>query len=227
MPRMRFFRGEEFTLYYFLKYLAWILVALTVNYHRRGKQNIPPKGPLLVVANHMSVSDPVLLGIALGRPVIFLAKEELFYNRFSSYFVRKFGAIPVFRGSSNRQALHQTNLVLAKGGVIGMFPEGQRSKTGAMISAQPGSALIAYHNQVPILPIGITGTEVIRGLGWIWRRPDVLVNIGRPFSLPRAGKALNREQLRQQSELIMHKIAELVPPKYRGRYAGLEGTDES
>jgi 1-acyl-sn-glycerol-3-phosphate acyltransferase len=205
-------------LYYFLKYLAWIVVSLTINYHRRGYKNIPNKGPLLVVANHLSVSDPVLVGIGLGRPLIFLAKEELFKNAFSSFFVRGFGAIPVYRRSSNREALHKANVVLVNGGALGMFPEGKRSTTGAMISPQPGSALIAYHNHVPILPIGITGTGIIRGLSWIFHRPKVLINIGEPFYLPEAGKALNREQLNEYSDLIMRQIAELLPPEYRGQY---------
>jgi 1-acyl-sn-glycerol-3-phosphate acyltransferase len=209
-------------LYYLLKYIAWILVVLTINYHRRGRRNIPARGPLLVVANHMSVSDPVLVGIALGRRVTFLAKEELFKNSFSAYFVRQFGAIPVYRSRLNREALHKTRTVLDREGVIGMFPEGQRSKNAAMIFAQPGSALIAAHNRVLILPIGITGTEKIRGMTWLKHRPSVLVNIGKPFYLPDNGQALNSEILDMYSELIMRKIAELLPEKYRGVYSGPE-----
>jgi 1-acyl-sn-glycerol-3-phosphate acyltransferase len=214
-------------LYYFLKYLAWLLVILTISYHRRGIKNIPAKGPLLVVANHMSVSDPVLLGIGLGRRLIFLAKEELFKKPFNAYFVRRFGAIPVYRGSSNREALRKANVILINDGALAMFPEGKRSTRGTMITPQPGSALIAYHNGVPILPIGITGTQLIRGIGWIWNRPKVLINIGEPFYLPAAGKALNREQLNQYSDLIMQKIAELVPQEYRGRYGDTSKDNEN
>ena len=207
-------------MYYFLKWVAWLLVALTISYHRQGKQNIPARGPLLVVANHMSVSDPVLVGIALGRRVTFLAKEELFKNPFSAYFVRQFGAIPVYRGRLNREALNKTRTILLRKGVIGMFPEGQRSKNGAMIHAQPGSALIAAHNRVLILPVAITGTEKIRGMNWLKHRPSVLVNIGKPFYLPDVEKALSGEKLDLYSELIMRRIAELLPEKYRGVYGG-------
>jgi 1-acyl-sn-glycerol-3-phosphate acyltransferase len=175
----------------------------------------------------MSVSDPVLLGLGTSRKVVFLAKEELFKNAFSAFFVKRFGAIPVYRGRFNREALNQTRAILAAGGVIGLFPEGQRSKTGSLISPQPGSALIASHNRVPILPVGITGTESIKGMGWLWRRPRVTINIGRPFYLPDAAKALNRGQLDQYSDLIMHKIAELLPEKYHGVYAGQVETDEN
>jgi 1-acyl-sn-glycerol-3-phosphate acyltransferase len=191
-----------------------------MNYQHQGKHNIPSRGPFLIVANHMSVSDPVLIGIGTNRKVVFLAKEELFKNVFSAYFVRSFGAIPVYRGRFNREALNKTRSILAVGGVIGLFPEGQRSKTGSLITPQPGSALIASHNRVPILPVGITGTETIKGLGWLWHRPRVLINIGRPFYFPDTGKGINREQLDQYSDLIMQKIADLLPEKYRGVYIG-------
>ena len=205
-------------MYYFLKCLAWVLVTLTVNYQRRGYHNAPLKGPYLVVANHLGSSDPVLVSLALRRRIIFLAKEELFSNPVYAYFVTQFGAIPVYRGKFNREALQKTRAILSGGGAIGLFPEGQRSRSGALIAAQPGSALIASHNRVPILPVGITGTETMRGFGWIWRRPRVLINIGEPFYLPDAGKALNSEQLDRYSDLIMRKIAELLPEKYRGVY---------
>ncbi|HSW58090.1 MAG TPA: lysophospholipid acyltransferase family protein [Dehalococcoidales bacterium] len=214
-------------MYQILRILSWILVILTIRFERKGIQNVPLHGSLLVVANHMSVSDPVLLGIGLRRRIIFLAKEELFRNIFSAYFVRQFGAIQVFRGRSNRDALHKTGQVLASGGAIGMFPEGQRSKEGKMISPQFGSALIAYHNRVAVLPVGISGTEVIRGMSWIWRRPRVVIQIGSPFYLPEGGKALNREQLAEYSDMIMHKIAVLVPEKYRGQYQTEDTSNEN
>jgi 1-acyl-sn-glycerol-3-phosphate acyltransferase len=205
-------------MYYILKYLAWFLIALTMRFNRRGTENVPVSGPLLVVANHMSVSDPVLVAIGLRRRMVFLAKEELFKNAFNAYFVRRFGAIPVYRGRLNREALQKTRTVLNRGGVIGLFPEGQRSRSGALITSQPGSALIASHNRVPILPVGITGTEVIKGIGWIWHRPKVEVNIGQPFYLPYNNENPNREKLDVYSDIIMQKIVELIPEKYHGVY---------
>jgi 1-acyl-sn-glycerol-3-phosphate acyltransferase len=213
-------------MYYFLNYIAWLLVKVTLRFQRQGLENIPAQGPLLVVANHMSVSDPILIGLGLKRRVVFLAKEELFKNAFSAFFVNRFGAIPVYRGRLNREALTQTRAVLAAGGVIGLFPEGQRSRTGALIAAQPGCALIAGHNRVTILPVGLSGTETIRGLGWVFHRPRVSLNIGRPFHLPVAADALNHEQLDLYSDLIMHKIAELLPEKYHGVYSNEEQRDE-
>ena len=173
-----------------------------------------------MVANHLSVSDPVIVGLSLNRRVTFLAKEELFKNPFSRYFVRSFGALPVYRGKSSRDTLHKANLVLQNGGVLAMFPEGHRSHTGLLNSPQPGSALIAYHNKVKIVPVGIYGTEVVRGHKWILRRPRVYIKIGEPFYLPYSSKSLTREQLARYSDTIMQHIAELIPEKYRGPYTG-------
>jgi len=209
-------------LYYILKFIAILIVLLFTNHKIKGKENVPRRGPLLVVANHLSVSDPVLIGIFIGRRVIFMAKEELFKKFFHRYFVRQFGAFSVSRRRSSRQALTQANEVLAQGQVLGMFPEGKRSYQNQLTLALNGSALIAYHNKAPILPVGITGTEKIRGLGWILHRPEITLNIGRPFTLPDAGTALSREVLLGLTNVLMNKIAELLPPKYRGSYEGVK-----
>jgi len=191
-----------------------------MRYHREGIKNLPAGGSFMVVANHLSVSDPVIIGLSLNRKVVFLAKEELFKNPISRYFVRSFGALPVYRGKSSRDTLHKANLVLQNGGVLAMFPEGHRSTSGRMESPQPGSALIAYHNKVKIVPVGIYGTEAVRGFKWVFSRPQVYINVGEPFYLPYSSKALTREQLAGYSDTIMQHIAELIPQNYRGNYPG-------
>jgi 1-acyl-sn-glycerol-3-phosphate acyltransferase len=206
--------------YYVLKYIAWFLIFLFMRYHREGAGNIPPGGAFLIVANHLSVSDPVIIGLSLQRRVTFLAKEELFKNPISRYFVSSFGALPVYRRKSSRDTLHKAFAVLENGGILAMFPEGRRSTTGTMSSPQPGSALIAYHNKVKIVPVGIYGTEVIRSFKWVFKRPQVNIVIGEPFYLPYSSKALTREQMARHSDLIMQHIADLLPQKYRGDYSG-------
>jgi 1-acyl-sn-glycerol-3-phosphate acyltransferase len=182
----------------------------------RGRENIPARGPLLVVANHLNLTDPPLLGISLGRKMMFMAKEELFRSPLTACFVGGFGAFPVHRGKVDRQALRISHQVLTDGLALIMFPEATRSKTARLQRAFPGSALIAMRSGVPILPVGIAGTEKIKGIGWILRRPRITVNIGRPFHL--SAKKLTRAGLIENTDLIMERIAELLPPKYRGVY---------
>jgi 1-acyl-sn-glycerol-3-phosphate acyltransferase len=213
-------------LYYILIWVARILVFLLTRCKIEGKENIPQRGAFILVSNHLSVSDPVLLGAKIGRKTVFMAKEELFHHRFTGYFVRRFGAFPVFRGRSNRDALREASRILEQGDVLGMFPEGKRSLEDCLQPALCGSALIAYHNRAPVLPVGIIGTEVMWGFGWMWRRPEVTLVIGRPFTLPEATRALTRAQLAEHTETIMQRIAELLPEKYQGEYNTRRDQDE-
>jgi 1-acyl-sn-glycerol-3-phosphate acyltransferase len=207
-------------MYRILIVLAHFLIFITMRPTVRGKDHVPGGGALLLVSNHLSVADPVILGSKMGRKVVFMAKDELFRNRFTAYFVRAFGAIPIYRGSSNRDALHQASELLTNGGVLGMFPEGKRSRQAALTSGQLGAALIAYHNKVRILPVAITGSEGIRGKEWLFHRPGVVITIGEPFYLPEMGHTLRKDQLKELTEIIMGKIAVLLPEKYQGRYGG-------
>ncbi len=209
-------------MYNILIYLSHIVIFLCTRCQIQGQNNVPRQGAVLVVANHLSSGDPVLLGTKLGRRVVFMAKEELFRNWFSSYFVRQFGAFPVYRGKPDRDALHQANQILKQGKVLGMFPEGKRSQDSSLQPALLGSALIAYHNGVPILPVGITGSETVHGVGWVWHRPKLAINIGQTFYLPDVGHSLSREQLTELTDIIMKHISELLPEKYQGEYARRE-----
>lgn len=204
-----------------------LLLLLLTRWRVRGRDNIPGQGPLLIVANHLNLADPPLLGVSLSRKVVFMAKEELFRSRLSGYFVRSFGAFPVHRGRMDREALRQAKRVLADGLALVMFPEATRSKNAQLQPAFPGSALIALHSGAPILPVGITGTEKIEGVAWILRRPVITVNIGHPFYLPSVNSRLTKVQMAELTNFIMGRIAELLPPEYRGNYAQEVRRDEN
>ena len=204
--------------YYVAKVIVRVLFTLLTRWEVKGKENVPSQGALLVVANHLSLADPPLLGVSLGRRIIFMAKEELFRSRFAAYFLGGFGSFPVHRGELDRKAIRRAKQVLADGLALVMFPEATRSKAAQLQPALPGSALLAIHSGVPILPVGISGTEGIKGIGWVLRRPRVTVNIGRPFYLPLAGNKLTKIELAEHTNSIMERIAELLPLQYRGVY---------
>ncbi len=204
--------------------LVRVLLLLLTSWKVKGRGNVPANGGLIVVANHLNLADPPLLGASLGRRAVFMAKKELFRSRLLSFFIHSLGAFPVQRGELNRQALRQANQVLAKGLALIIFPEGSRSRSARLQPALPGSALIAQHNNIPVLPVGIIGTEKIRGFGWFLRRPRIMVNIGHPFHLPSIEGRLTRTNRWELTDAIMSHIARLLPVDYRGKYAeGLNG----
>jgi 1-acyl-sn-glycerol-3-phosphate acyltransferase len=184
-----------------------------------GRRNVPKKGPLIIVANHLNLADPPLLSASIPRRIVFMVKQEFYYGRWDTRFVRAFGAFPVRRGGVDRGALRQAETVLREGQVLGMFPEGTRSPNAQMQHAYPGTALIAMRSGAPILPVGISGTERIHGVkSVVLGHPHITVNIGQPFSPPPACSKITNAQLKELTELIMRRIAELVPQSYQGVY---------
>jgi 1-acyl-sn-glycerol-3-phosphate acyltransferase len=166
-----------------------------------------------------------LLTASLKRKIVYMAKVELFRSRLIRRMAYDFGAFPVRRGGiMDRKAIRQASQILESGQDLGMFPEGMRNWKAKLKRAFPGSALIALHNNVPILPIGITGMEYVDTKGPLWHlihRPRVIVNIGRPFHLPpvKDKDKVTKAELTGLADYMMERIAELLPPKYQGHYA--------
>ncbi len=204
--------------YYVGTIISKILMVLLTRRHVYGKENVPREGPLIVVANHLHNADPPLLSASLPREIAFMAKEELFHNFFSRIIVTGFGAFRVHRRRYDRQAIRQAEEVVKRGAALGLFPEGSRSPTGQLQEALPGSALIALRLNVPILPVGITGTERIKGGFSALKRPVVKVNIGHPFQLSAGSRKPSRAEIQDATGVIMSQIAELLPREYRGVY---------
>ena len=206
-----------FCLYLIGKLLVGAFFRLFTHLQVKGRENVPRKGAVLIVSNHLNFNDPPLLGTFLGRRVAFMAKEELFRFPPLVFFLSILGAFPVRRGRLDRKVIRQSAQLLTEGWALVMFPRATRSPNARLQRAMPGSALIASRQTVPILPVGIYGTEKLKGL-WFWRRHRVTLNIGPTFTLSKTGGRLTKEELAEHTELIMRRIAQLLPPQYRGVY---------
>lgn len=212
------------SLFYYLEtFLAKLVLRLVTRWEVRGKENVSTDGPLVVASNHLSVADPPVLAASIQRRVVFMAKVESFRHPIQGPLVRGFGAFPVRRGQVDREALRWAQETLKSGLALGMFPEGTRSVAAKLQEGRPGTALVALRGGAPILPVAVTGTERVRGIGFIFARVPITVNIGQPFVLPPVDGKLTRDQLAKATKVIMERIAELLPAGYRDEHGDQEG----
>ena len=205
-------------LYYTVRLILRFLFLLFTRRWVKGKENIPNHGPIIFVSNHIELVDSPLLWISLNRRAYFMAKEEMFDSKIIAYFMTRFGAFPVRKGRPDRKALTRATQVLTNGQVLIIYPEGMRSHSRKIKLAFHGAALIASRSGVPIIPIGIYGTEKIRGIAWLWRRPEITVNIGQAFTLPKTDDRLTKVELAKLTDVIIRHIVEMLPIKYRGQF---------
>lgn len=186
-----------------------------------GKEHVPRRGPLIVASNHLNNADPPIIAAALPRRAVFMAKKEMFDWPILSWLFRAFGAFPVRRGEVDLAAMRRAAQELRKGMALMMFPEGTRSRDGKLHRGRPGTAILAMKTGAPILPVAIYGTEHIQW-PWLFFKPlaikYVRVTIGEPFFLPKVDRVTTKVA-EECTDLIMRRIAALLPEKYRGEYA--------
>jgi 1-acyl-sn-glycerol-3-phosphate acyltransferase len=188
-----------------------------------GVEHLPRSGPFIVVANHCSNLDPLMMGWAtgnqIGRVVHFMAKIEMRGWPVIGWLATQAGVYFVRRGERDRAAQRFSLETLAAGKPIAIFPEGTRSKDGRLKEGKPGTALIAMRSGAPIVPAGISGTHRIFPGRSRWPHPTrVLIRFDAPFSLEHVPSGrLDREALGAGTERIMAAIEGLLPEDQRRR----------
>ena len=191
-----------------------LIVAIILDVHLVGCQNVPETGPLIIASNHLSWADIPLIPAFLKRKVVYMAKEETFQGKMG-WFVRFLGAFPVKRGEADRQSLRTAEEQLKAGRILGIFPEGTRSKIHKLGKAHSGMGMIALRSGAPVLPVAIYGSEK----AFKKFRPRIIITFGEPMILKSKGKKITREDIDQSTEQVMLRIASMLPPEYRGVYA--------
>ena len=189
---------------------AFLTLAFRITYS--GTQNIPASGPVIVASNHMSFWDPPVIGCGLTRHIHYMAKEELFANPLFAWIITRLKAFPVKRGTADRGAIKMALTLLNEGKVLGLFPEGTRSKDGQLGKPEMGLALLAAKSGAIIIPAAIIGTNKIFQQGSFF--PKVEVRFGEPILLEKGNTA--KEYLEQKTGQMMTEIAALLGGEYNG-----------
>jgi 1-acyl-sn-glycerol-3-phosphate acyltransferase len=208
--------------YWIVYVIAKIYVRLICRYNVTGREHIPQQGPFILIINHLSSVDPLLI-YGLIPPRLNLTGLAAMKHRndfIIGWAINQVGAIWVRRGEVDRRALRLSLDALAAGRPLALAPEGTRSKTGALIEGKSGAAYLAIRSGAPVLPSVAWGTEkVFPGLKRL-RRQRVPVRFETPFYLPPRGDASRTEHVEYCTDLIMTRMASMLPEAYRGVYAG-------
>lgn len=201
-----------------LKALFRALLRLTVV----GIENVPRQGRLIVIMNHLSFLDPILVSALMPRDIAIMSKIENFQIPVLGKVVEWYGSFPVRRGELDMAAIRTSVQVLEGELALLLAPEGTRSKTGGLQTAFDGMAMIATRAHTPVLPVAMTGNESFPSQLKRLRRTQVTVRIGEPFVFQSQGTAKRREELARMTQEAMVRLAALLPESYRGEYAGYE-----
>jgi cytidylate kinase len=187
---------------------------------------IPREGPVILVANHASNADPVVIGgfltPRLGRRIHWLGKKELFDWPVVGWAARNGGVHPVDRSTADLEAFRLARRILDEGHVLMVFPEGTRTPDGVLTQPKDGAAMLALRTGAPVVPIGVGDSDRLWPRGRLLPRPGgrVTMRVGSPFRLGDqiGGSATGRAAKTAATAALMRRIAELLPPRQRGIY---------
>ena len=165
-----------------------------------GSERVPLTGGLVVAANHFSWIDPPALGAACPRTLYFMAKVEVHRVPGLGELMRAFGTFAVRRGESDREAVRRMREIVREGNALGMFAEGTRQRSGVPGPVQPGAAMVAVNEEVPLIPAAIHGSQAWR----LGNFAPVSIAWGEPMTfegLPRGGKGYKEASVEVEREL--------------------------
>ena len=171
-----------------------------------GTENIPVEGGFILASNHINALDPVFIGLGIeNRQLHFMGKKELFENPFVKAFLTKLNGFPIVRGSGDSDALNYAVRVASEGNILGIFPEGTRSKDYKPARAKSGVSVIAHKAKVPVLPVSIYNCDEMK------RKSKITIRFGELISYENLGLSedASREEIKGSAKMIMGEIVKL------------------
>lgn len=186
-----------------------------------GRENIPVKGNFIIASNHLGLVDVLLpFFIIDNNNLVVLVGEKWEKSAVYRWLGKRLNFIFVDRFNPDLKAIRLVLSRMKQGEVLVITPEGTRSKVGYLIEGRPGVSYLAAKLRIPILPAGISGSfdPVFFGHLKRFRKPNVAVNVGKPFTLPPLSFHERDQDLQRFTDEIMCRIAALLPEEYRGFY---------
>lgn len=175
-----------------------------------GAERIPSEGPAILAANHVSWLDAILLALVADRPIHMVAKQELFRIPVIGFILRRAYVMEAHRDGSDYVLLRRALQLLRDGHLVGLFPEGTRSRTGQLQKPRGGVALLAFHANAPVIPVAVRGTDQVYEKGWLWHPRPVRMVVGQPLTLGQRRGRVGRQELNEASGRIMGAISSLL-----------------
>ncbi len=192
-----------------------------------GQENIPLTGGCILATNHMSRLDtPLLLNIIPRDDLAALVTDKYRFNPLFALFVITTGSVWINREIADFPAIRAGLAIIRKGGILGIAPEGTRSKRSQLLEAKNGTAMIAEKANVPVITVSIYGIETAMSDLLHFRKTKIYAIFGKPFQLPPVGRDNRESDLTRNTEEIMCRIAANLPEKYRGFYRDHSRTQE-
>jgi len=191
-------------------------------------QKVPQTGPLITVTNHTGmVEAPILYTqMAPREKVTAIAKVETWDNWFLNWVFTLWEIIPIRRGEADMVAMRKSLEMLEKGYILGISPEGTRSREGKLLRARGGVVMLGLKSQAPLLVIAHWGGENFGKNVKKFKRTDFQIRVGSIFYLDAHGERVTKEIRQQMADEMMYQLAKLLPESYRGEYADLENATE-
>jgi 1-acyl-sn-glycerol-3-phosphate acyltransferase len=193
--------------YTFVRILVSLPTLLIWRVRAIGRENVPKHGPLILAPNHFSQMDHFFIGLYLRRKIRFMAKSQMFGPPLLTYIYKHGGVIPVRRGHHDEEAFTTAYTVLDQEGMLLIYAEGGRSRSGELGEPKPGVGRLALESGAPVVPIAIFGSATVRR----WKRlrfPRVTVEYGEPLSFPKEESPSRERQLEVATE-VFNQVREM------------------
>ena len=197
--------------------VARVVEPLFARFHCEGQEHVPLTGGCIITCNHIMGPDFIVIGYASPRQLYYMAKSDLFaINPALTWLMRSGGAFPIDRGEADLAAVEHALKLVREGKVLGMFPEGTRSRTGKLQRGRSGAARVAILAQAPVVPAVVINAErLFKPENWarLRKRDQMMVRFGPPLAPPT--DANEARALRTYTRAIMAAMADLLPPEMR------------